>query len=200
MTSLDIVIYCGIFIFALTGALKAKEHHMDIFGALVLAFVTAYGGGTIRDILIDARPINWMNDNLALILVMAPVLIAAFIKFNFNRLRILIYITDAIGLGLFTVAGIDRSLLNGVNEPYCLFMGVVTATFGGLLADILCGNVPALLRRGELYATASAIGGVVYLFSKRIFQDSTVNLIICVILIVCIRLVSKWKRVMLPEA
>lgn len=199
MSTLEIIIYCGIFVFALTGALNARAHHMDIFGAVVLAFVTAYGGGSIRDIIMDATPINWMNDNLALALVVTPVLIVSFVKFNFNRLRRLIFFTDAVGLGLFTVAGIDRSVQYGANEPYSLLMGVVTATFGGLLADILCNNVPNLLRRGELYATACAIGGTVYIISKRFVEDSTLNLVICILLIVIIRIISKWKKLMLPE-
>ncbi|MCU7693941.1 trimeric intracellular cation channel family protein [Haoranjiania flava] len=199
MSTLDIVIYCGIFVFSLTGALNARAHHMDIFGAIVLAFVTSYGGGSIRDIVMDARPINWMNDNLALALVITPVIIISLVKFNFNRLRRLIFFTDAVGLGLFTVAGIDRSAQFGANEPYSLLMGVVTATFGGLIADILCNNVPNLLRRGELYATACAIGGAVYILSKRFVEDSTFSLIICICLIVIIRIISKYKKVMLPE-
>lgn len=199
MTKQDIVIYCGIAVFALTGALKARQHQMDIFGAFVLAFVTAYGGGTIRDILIDAKPINWMNDNIALILVILPVIIVSLLKFNFTKLKRLIFITDAMGLGLFTVAGIDRSMLNGINDPFCVFMGVVTACFGGLVADILCNNVPTLLRKGELYATASAIGGLIYLLSKKVAIDPLFGTIICVILIIIIRIISKWKRVMLPD-
>lgn len=199
MTVIDIIIYVGIFVFALSGALNARAHHMDIFGAIVLAFVSAYGGGSIRDIIMDARPINWLNDNLALALVITPVIIISLVKFNFSKIRRIIFFTDAVGLGLFTVGGIERSAQYGANEPYSLFMGVVTATFGGLLADILCNNVPALLRKGELYATACAIGGSVYILTKRVVEDSTVNLILCILLIVIIRIISKWKKVMLPE-
>ncbi len=200
MDTLDIVIYCGIFIFALVGTLKAQAHHFDIFGAIVLAFVTAYGGGTIRDLIMDTSPVNWMNDNLALTLVIAAVLIVSIIKFNFNKLRRLIFFTDAVGLGLFTVAGIDRSALYGANDLYSLFMGVVTASFGGLLADILCGNVPALLRKGELYATACGIGGAVYIGGKYLALDATVNVLLCIVIVLGIRILSKWKRLMLPEA
>lgn len=200
METLDIVIYCGIFIFAIVGTLKAQAHHFDIFGAIVLAFVTAYGGGTIRDVIMGAIPINWMNDNLAMTLVIAAVLIVSIVRINFNRLKRFIFFTDAVGLGLFTVAGIDRSALYGANDLYALFMGVVTATFGGLLADMLCGNVPALLRKGELYATASGIGGAVYIAGKYMALGATLNILICVVLVVAIRILSKWKRLMLPEA
>lgn len=198
--TLDFVIYCGIFIFAVTGTLKAQAHHFDIFGAVVLAFITAYGGGTIRDLIMNAHPINWMNDNLAMTLVIAAVLIVSLLKINFKRLKRTIFFTDAAGLGLFTVAGIDRSALYGANYLYSLFMGVVTACFGGLLADMLCGNVPALLRKGELYATASFIGGAVYIGGKFIGINSNLNMTICIVLVIAIRVISKYKRVMLPEA
>jgi uncharacterized membrane protein YeiH len=103
------------------------------------------------------------------------------------------------GLGLFTAAGIEVSLFNGLNEMYALVMGVITATFGGLIADILCNAVPNLLKRGELYATACVIGGAVYLALKQIPLEYNTNLFICVAVVVGIRIYSKRKRLTLPE-
>src|ERR1043166_326232 len=116
MTLLDLITYIGIFVFALTGALKARTHHMDVFGATVLAFVTAYGGGTTRDLLIGIRPINWINDYLALSLVVSAVTIVAFVNKSFTRFKKIIFVTDAIGLGLFTAAGIEVSLCNNLKK------------------------------------------------------------------------------------
>ena len=109
------------------------------------------------------------------------------------------FFTDAMGLGLFTIAGIEKSLQLGINNIYSVIMGVITATFGGLLADILCNAVPNLLKRGELYATACAIGGIVYIFLKRTTFNYETNIVGCVIIIIAIRIYSKRKRLSLPE-
>jgi len=199
MNLLDIVTYSGIFVFAITGALKARTYKMDVFGASVLAFVTAYGGGTLRDLLIGVRPVSWVNDNIALLLVFVATAATFFFRTNFRQFRRVIFYTDAAGLGLFTLAGIEKSLINGINNEYAVIMGVVTATFGGLIADILCNAVPNLLKRGELYATVSLIGGILYILLKQIPLEYNTNLIICVLIIIGIRIYSKRKRLSLPE-
>jgi uncharacterized membrane protein YeiH len=199
MNLIQLILYTGIFVFAITGALKARTHEMDVFGAAVIAFATAYGGGTIRDLLIGARPVNWVNDYLALALVIAAVIIVSFFKTNQIQFRKTIFFTDAIGLGMFTATGIERSFLYEINDGYAVMMGVITATFGGLLADILCGEKPDLLKRGELYATACAIGGVIYILVKKVGIPYNTGLFICVISVVSVRILSKWKRLRLPE-
>jgi uncharacterized membrane protein YeiH len=199
MTFLRIITYLGIFVFALTGALKARGYKMDIFGGLVVAFCTAYGGGTLRDLLIGVRPVNWVNDNLALLLVVAGTAITFILKNNVNRFQRTIFFTDAIGLGLFTAAGIEVSLRHGLNDVYALVMGVITATFGGLIADIFCSAVPNLFKRGELYATVCAAGGFIYLVLKSFGVTANINLVICVLFVVLLRIYSKRKRIMLPD-
>ena len=199
MSFLEIITYTGVFVFALTGAFKARAYKMDVFGGIVLAFVTAYGGGTLRDLLIGVKPVNWINDNIALVLVFAGTVFTFLLKENINRIKRTIFYTDAIGLGLFTAWGIEVALENGLNGFYSLVMGVITATFGGLIADILCSSVPNLLKKGELYATACAVGGVVYLLLKKIPVDYNLNLTICVLIVVGIRIYSKRKRLMLPD-
>lgn len=199
MTLLTIITYLGTFVFALTGAFKARTAKMDVFGGLVLAFATAYGGGTLRDLLIGRTPVNWINDNIALLLVVAGTSFTFLLKENVNRFKRTIFYTDAIGLGLFTAAGIEISITYGLNELYALVMGVISATFGGLIADILCNAVPNLLKRGELYATACAIGGTGYLLLKQIPLKYNLNLFVCVIVVVGIRIYSKRKRLTLPE-
>ena len=199
MNLIQIILYIGIFVFAMTGALKARTHQMDIFGAAVIAFATAYGGGTIRDLLIGVRPVNWVNDYLALALVVGAVIIVSLFRFNTARFRRTIFFTDAIGLGMFTVFGIENSMRIDINDGYAIIMGVITATFGGLLADIICGEVPDLLKKGELYATACAIGGVCYVLLKKAGLEYNTGLFICVIIVVGIRILSKRKRLTLPS-
>ena len=110
MSGLNYITYLGTFVFAIAGALKARTHQMDIFGALLLAFVTAYGGGTVRDVLIGVRPVGWLNDYVPLGLVVGAVILVFILKEKVGYARRTIFITDAIGLGLFTVLGIQKSL------------------------------------------------------------------------------------------
>lgn len=116
MSFLQFITYAGTFVFALTGAFKARAYKMDVLGGLVVAFATAYGGGTIRDLLIGIRPVNWINDNVALILVFAGTAFTFLLKENVNRFQRTIFFTDAVGLGLFTTAGIEIALRNGLND------------------------------------------------------------------------------------
>lgn len=199
MSFLSIITYIGIFVFAITGALKARAYKMDIFGGVVVAFVTAYGGGTLRDLLIGIRPVNWIHDNFAFLLVLAGTGITFLIKDHFNKFRRTIFFTDAIGLGLFTAAGIEVSLRRGVGDAYSLAMGVITATFGGVIADVICNEIPTLLKRGELYATACAVGALPYIFLKDAGLNKNLNLAICVLLVMAIRIYSKRKRLTLPD-
>ena len=199
MTLLNIITYTGTFVFALTGALKARKFKMDIFGGLVVAFATAYGGGTIRDLLIGVKPVNWVNDYFALGLVFAGAIITFLLKEGVNKFSKTIFFTDALGIGLFTAAGIEVAQRNGVNDAYALIMGVISATFGGLIADIFCNAVPNLFKKGELYATACAIGGGVYLLLQNTLIDKNVNLLICVLLVLFIRIYFKRKRLELPN-
>ena len=198
MSFVDVIIYIGIFVFAITGALKARTHRMDIFGGAVLAFATAYGGGTLRDVLINVK-INWMNDYLALSLVVAAVFIVFLFRSNTKRFTSIFFFTDAIGLGMFTIGGIERSLASGVNDVYAVLMGVMSATFGGLLGDILSGRVPALLTRGEIYATACAIGGALYMILKHAGLSENPNMVICVVVVVSIRVFTKRKKISVPK-
>jgi uncharacterized membrane protein YeiH len=197
MDFLNLVSYGGTFVFALTGALKARRHQMDIFGAALLAFVTAYGGGTIRDILIGMRPLSWINDYTALVLVILAVALVFMLNQNVLKLQRTIFITDAIGLGLFTVLGIHKCFHAQINSGYAVILG--GASFGGLLADILCNTVPDLLKKGELYATACLVGGTIQVLLERQGVDEYMAMIICIFIVVAIRVLSKWKRISLPE-
>lgn len=200
MSVLNIITYTGIFVFALAGAFKARGAKLDIFGGFVVAFVSAYGGGTLRDLLLDSKKVIWMNDNLAFILILAGTIVTFLVKDKVNNFRRTIFFTDAVGLGLYTAAGIEVAKRSGTNDLYSLVMGVITATFGGLIADIFCGLPPMLLRKGELYATVCVIGGMIYITINNFMNlNHDVNLAVCVISIVAIRIYSKRKRLMLPN-
>lgn len=199
MNWLLVITYCGTFVFALTGALKARTHKMDVFGAAVLAFTTAYGGGTIRDLLLGIKPVNWLDDYYALGLVISALIIIFLFKTNIDKFNRTIFITDAIGLGMFTIAGIQISLQHGIGEVYAVIMGVITATFGGLITDMLCSNIPDLLKGGELYATACFIGGMIFILLLYFGLNDDVCIMACVTLIVALRIISKVKRIHVPR-
>jgi len=143
--------------------------------------------------------VNWINDRFALTLVISGAIVSFLLKNNENRFKRTIFFTDAIGLGMFTAAGIEVALRYGVNDIYALIMGVITATFGGLIADIFCNQVPNLFKKGELYATVCAIGGGLYLLLKNTNLNNNVALAICIVLVVALRIYSKRKRLTLPE-
>jgi uncharacterized membrane protein YeiH len=198
MSLLQILTIIGTITFAITGALKARTHRMDVFGGAVLAFVTAYGGGTIRDLLLGKQPVNWVNDFLALYFVVGSAVFVFLFKMNHVFFKRLIYITDAVGLGVFTIAGIQVAFSLGATPIYAVIMGVITATFGGLLADILCSVQPSILRRGELYATSCLIGGICFVALKKYQLANTAETVICVLLIIVIRIVATRRQIKLP--
>jgi len=198
LTLVDVILYTGIFVFAVTGALKARAHRMDILGGAVLAFVTAYGGGTLRDLLMGVR-VGWMNDNIPLILVAGAVVAVSFIKKDLAAFEKVIFFTDAIGLAMFTAGGIEKSLVFGISEIYSVLLGVMSATFGGLIADLLSGRTPSLFQKGELYATASAIGGLVYILLKHLNVTSNISLVVCVVIVVLVRIISRKRGIALPH-
>lgn len=199
MNALDVLLYTGIFVFAMVGALNARTAGMDLVGGVVLAFLTGYGGGTLRDLLIGANPINWMNSYVALGLVLSGVLVAHLIRGENRQLQRVVFVVDALGIGLFTVGGIERSLQLGINEVYAVIMGIVTATGGGVIADVLRNRVPTLLTPGEFYASACLVGGTCYMLLRHFYGNSVINIVFCVLLVSGIRFVAHRWRLMLPS-
>lgn len=198
MDILQLLSYLGIFVFAVTGVLKARTKRFDLLGAVILSFVMAYGGGTTRDLLIGIRPVSWINDNFAIVIVLVATIITFFFKLNFKVIKKLLFWTDAFGIGFFTIVGLQIALQAGISEGYALIMGVITATFGGLIADVLCNSVPNLLKPGELYATACLFGGALYLAMKYFKINTETSMIICVLVTAAIRIYSIRKKLQLP--
>ncbi|GMG88130.1 trimeric intracellular cation channel family protein [Biformimicrobium ophioploci] len=149
----------GTAVFAFSGVLAAGHKRMDLFGAVVLACVTATGGGTIRDILLDA-PVFWVHNNIYLWISGITALVSFYLIRYFNIPRRVLAIADAMGLAVFVVIGAEKALSLGASPLIAVVMGMVTATFGGLIRDLLSGEIPLLLRR-EIYATAALLGAAV---------------------------------------
>lgn len=151
----------GVAVFAVSGALAAGRKRMDIFGMMVVAVVTAIGGGTIRDVLLDNRPIFWIGDTTYLLVILA----AAGLTLVYTRFlrppRNSLQIADAFGLALFTIVGARIAQESGAPDLIVVIMGAITGSAGGLLRDVLCAEIPLILRR-DIYATAAIAGAAIF--------------------------------------
>ena len=184
---------CGTAVFALSGALAAGRHKMDPFGVIVLASVTAIGGGSIRDTLIGATPVFWINDPNYIIVILATVLLTmVFVRKPKRVPQHTLPIADALGLALFTVIGAEKALGLGLSGMIAVVMGLITGVGGGIIRDILCRQVPMVLRT-EIYATASIFGGISYTLSLALGLADMVALGLAMLSALAIRLAAiKW--------
>jgi len=160
-TVTQILDLCGIFAFAMTGALVASRKQMDVFGFILLATVTGVGGGTVRDMLLGATPVFWVREP-QYVIICAAVAVLTFFTAHIpeSRYRLLLWL-DAMGLALFAVIGAESGLAAGVSPVVAVMMGVITASFGGIIRDVLGGESPLVLRR-EIYVTAAIVAAGVF--------------------------------------
>lgn len=153
--------HAGLVVFAMSGGLRAIQVEMDMFGVLLVGFVTGAGGGTLRDILIGALPVNWVVDPTPLAVILPSALLAYGVNWLGWSQRAVFNWIDAIGMAIFCVTGAALCMDLGLHPVIAIIMGVITATFGGLIRDILCNIVPFVLRQ-EIYATAALLGSCLY--------------------------------------
>ena len=192
---LHIIDIFGTFSFAVSGAFFAMEKKLDPFGVLILSFVTAIGGGTLRDIMIGELPVAWLRNETAMIVIFVSAIGTMFFGQSLKKINTTLFLFDALGLGLFTIIGIEKAMQLHFNIGVCVALGTITASFGGVLRDVLLNNVPLVFRK-EIYALASIIGGLFYFLLKNSSSlDNDAAKIICILLIFTIRLLAvryKW--------
>lgn len=157
----------GVAVFAVSGALTAGRKSMDLFGVIVVAVITAIGGGTVRDVLLDERPIFWIEDPAYLIVILGATAATILYGRFFRPPRVSLLVADAFGLAVFTSIGAQTSYEAGTPYLIVVVMGAITGSAGGIMRDVLCAEVPLILRR-EIYATASVAGGVVFVLLQEI--------------------------------
>lgn len=190
----------GVLVFAVSGALAAGRRSMDIFGVLVIAFITALGGGTLRDLVLGIHPVSWISNPMYLLLVTIAVILTLagqHITHRFDQ-RIMV-VSDAFGLAVFTVIGVQVALnQTGVSAPVAIMMGVVTGTAGGAIRDIICNDIPLILKR-EIYATASALGGIVYCLLETLHFSTFANTLISMLCVLVLRLWAVKAQWALPS-
>ncbi len=188
----------GTIAFAISGVLVAFNKRMDLFGVLIIAFVTAVGGGTLRDLLIGDAPVTWMKDITYSYVVMASAIFAIVFRSKINYLRTSLFLFDTIGIGLYTLVGIEKGLSAGLHPVICIALGTMTASFGGVIRDILCNEIPVIFRK-EIYATACIAGGVVYFLLIKLPIDSNIIFVISGIVVIVIRLLAVKFKIRLPN-
>jgi uncharacterized membrane protein YeiH len=187
----------GTFVFAISGIRLASRQDMDWFGAYVIGLVTAIGGGTIRDLLLDLTPF-WMINPTYLTVTGFALLIVIIYKdkiLNFGRP---LFLFDAIGLGLFTITGISKSLAVGMPFWTCILMGAITGATGGVIRDIIINEVPLLFRK-DIYALACILGGIVYFICYQFEMLIPFYEIIAVSVVIITRIVSVKYKLELPK-
>jgi len=186
----------GVTIFAITGAITAGRKRMDILGVVVVATVTALGGGTCRDLVLGA-PVFWVSNPLYIIVsTLAALATFVYVYFGKPPLNTLL-VGDAFGLAIFTIIGCQKAIQTGTSILIILVMGIMTGVTGGMIRDVLCGEIPLILRR-EIYATASLSGGLIFVILSRLGFNESFVVIISVMTILTVRLVSLWRHLSLP--
>jgi len=176
----------GTFVFAISGTITAAEKRFDPFGAAVIALVTAVGGGTLRDLLIGATPVGWLKDTNYLLLIVLAVPVTWLMKKFILRLRRTMFLFDTIGIGLFTIMGLQKTLDAGLSPSIAIVMGTVSAVFGGVVRDTLCNEIPLIFRR-EIYATACLTGGGLYLLLRQMSVNHDPAMVTAIGFVILIR-------------
>lgn len=189
---IDIV---GTLAFAISGVMAAVERKFDFFGTIILAFVAAVGGGTLRDILLGSTPVDWMNSDVHIWVILSSIPIAYLFMNTLKKLRKTMFIFDTVGIGLFTILGLEKALDIGMSPMVAVMMGVVSAVFGGIIRDILSNQVPLIFRK-EVYALACLAGAVCYLLFDYLALYAEFKLSISIAIVITIRILAiqfKWS-------
>jgi uncharacterized membrane protein YeiH len=180
MTMLDSIAqfldWFGLCVFALTGALVASRKQMDIVGFALLGSVAGIGGGTVRDVIMGATPVFWVKKPEYLLTCVLVASAAFFVAHLVQSKQRLLIWADAVGLALFSVTGADIAQNQGAGATIAIALGVATATFGGIIRDILSGESPVILRR-EIYVTAAFFGASVFVALQQLGQAKNASLV-----------------------
>ena len=186
----------GTFAFAISGIKLASGKQIDWFGAYLIGLTTAIGGGTARDLLLDVTPF-WIMDSKYFLTTGVALLVTLLFKEKIFKWQNTLFLFDAIGLGLFTVVGISKSI--ELNLPFwvCIVMGTITGSVGGVVRDVLINEVPLLLRK-DIYALACVAGGIVYYACIQFNLPLNVTEIIAALIVIFVRVIAMKYHFHLP--
>lgn len=188
--------FLGTFAFAISGIRLASGKNIDLFGAFVIGMLTAVGGGTLRDLMLGVTPF-WLTTPSYLIITLLSLLIVVVFRKYLVRLDETVFIFDAIGLGFFSVAGLEKTMMLGFPFWAAIIMAVITGSFGGLMRDICINEIPLVFRK-DIYAIASLIGGLVYGLLLLLHINTVLIGAIAVVTIIACRLLAVTLHISLP--
>ena len=184
----------GTLAFAISGALVSIDKKMDLFGVFIITFVTALGGGTLRDVMIGRTPVGWMLNIDYIYVIITGFIVTLLFKQLIEKFKIYLFIFDTIGLGVFTLIGLEKGINIGLHPIICIALGTMTACFGGVIRDILCAEIPVIFRK-EIYATICILGGIVFFILRKFNLNSDVLYLTTSLVIISVRVMAvrfKW--------
>ncbi|WP_306352838.1 trimeric intracellular cation channel family protein [Flavobacterium sp. '19STA2R22 D10 B1'] len=187
----------GTMAFAISGVLTGMSKKMDPFGVFIIGLFTAVGGGTLRDVLIGRTPVGWMRDLNSLYVIILGFFLALVFRKKLDSFRKSLLLFDTIGLGVFTIVGIEKGLEINLNPVICIALGTMTACFGGVSRDILCNEIPVIFRK-EIYATICIVGGAIFFGLRAMGMTEDVLYVVTTGIIIAIRLMAVKYRWSLP--
>ncbi len=196
-TAVSIIMIIGVFSFAISGALTAMQKRFDIFGIIIIGFATAVGGGTIRDLLIG-KPIFWLVEPTYIYFIIGGSIFAMIFRRKLSYLSKALLFFDTVGLGLFTIMGVEIGLAFELSDVSSIVMGVITGSFGGILRDVLVNDVPIVFRK-EIYATISIAGGSIFLILRKFEINEYIIDYLPVFFIIILRFIVIRYKISLPN-
>jgi uncharacterized membrane protein YeiH len=198
ISTMETIETLGTISFAVSGTFAAMQRRLDPFGVLIIAFVTSIGGGTVRDMLLGDTPVAWMRDVNYCLLILLTSLSTIFFKTHIKKFKVTLFLFDSMGLGLFTMLGIQKGIMFGLSPGICVALGTITGCFGGVIRDTLLNTIPLIFHK-EIYATACILGGILY-FSLQYFNlKQDVATIIVIAFIFTLRVIVVKYKLALPK-
>ncbi|SMD13543.1 trimeric intracellular cation channel family protein [Pedobacter nyackensis] len=188
----------GTIAFAISGTFAAMQRRLDPFGVLIIAFVTSIGGGTVRDLLIGDTPVAWMRDVNYCLLILLTSIATIFFKTHIKKFKVTLFLFDSIGLGLFTMLGIQKGIMFGLSPGICVALGTITGCFGGVIRDTLLNTIPLIFHK-EIYATACILGGILYYGLKYFNLTDDAATVIVIAFIFVLRIIVVRYKLALPK-
>lgn len=198
LSSTYIIETLGTISFAISGTFAAMQKRLDPFGVLIIAFVTSIGGGTVRDLLLGDTPVAWMRDVNYCLLILVTCLATIFFKTHIKKFKVTLFLFDSLGLGLFTMVGVQKGIVFGLSPGICVALGTITGCFGGIIRDTLLNTIPLIFRK-EIYATACILGGVLYFALLYFNLKADLAKIIVIAFIFTLRIIVVRYKLALPK-
>lgn len=188
----------GTIVFAISGVFAAMQKKLDVFGILVIAFITALGGGTLRDLLIGDTPVVWMRDTSYPLIICLTTVVALLFTNTIRNFSKTLLVFDSLGLGFFTLVGIQKGLALSFHPVTCIALGTITGCFGGVIRDIALNNIPLIFQK-EIYATVCILGGLLFFGLLKLGAEEQVAELVSIFIIFLIRMISVKYNLRLPD-